>query len=184
MSVNLSKFNNFWYNPGKGFLIRTIWYFVNAIFLQNPLNPSSTLKVILLKSFGGRIGKGVNLKPSINIKYPWNIEIGDYSWIGEGVWLDSLDKIKIGSHCCISQGAYFCTGNHDWSDPAFELIVKPVTVDDGAWVGARVTVLPGVHIGSHSILAAGSIVSQNTDPYIIYAGNPAQPVKERIIRKI
>jgi putative colanic acid biosynthesis acetyltransferase WcaF len=183
MKVALSDFDNSWYNPGRGLMVRLLWYFVNAFFVQTPLNSSSWLKSKLLRLFGAKIGKGVVLKPSLNVKYPWNLEIGDYSWIGEGAWLDSLEKIKIGNHCCISQGVYFCTGNHDWTDPAFELIVNPITVEDGAWVGARVTVLPGVTVGSHSVLAAGSIVSQNTDPNMIYVGNPAQPVKERRIRK-
>jgi putative colanic acid biosynthesis acetyltransferase WcaF len=182
MQTNLSKFNNSWFNPGRGILVRTLWHFMNVIFIQNPLNPSSKLKVLFLKLFGARIGLGVVLKPSINIKYPWNLDVGDYSWIGEGAWLDSLDKIKIGSHCCISQGAYLCTGNHDWTDPAFSLVVKPIVVEDGAWIGARAVVLPGVTIGSHSILTAGSIMAKNTEPNMIYAGNPAQPVKERKIR--
>lgn len=184
MNLDLSRFDNSWYNPGRGILIRTLWHYINAVFMQSPLNLSSALKIFILKSFGAEIGVGVVLKPSINIKYPWNLEIGDYSWIGEGVWLDSLGTIKIGNHCCISQGAYFCTGNHDWTDPAFGLIVKPITVEDGAWVGARATVLPGVTIGSHSIITAGSVVSKNTDPNMIYAGNPAQPAKERKIKDV
>lgn len=181
MQVNLSLFNNSWYRPGRGVVIRTLWHFANALFLQCSLNPSSKLKIIILKLFGAKIGTGVVLKPSINIKYPWNLEVGDYTWIGEGTWLDSLDKIIIGNNCCLSQGVYFCTGNHDWTDPAFGLIVKPIIVEDGAWVGARATVLPGVTIGSHSIVSAGSSVSKDTEPYMIYVGNPAQPVKERKI---
>lgn len=183
MNVDLSTFENRRYNPGRGFCIRILWHFFNAFFMQNPLNPYSRLKIVILRLFGAKIGKGVVLKPGINVKYPWSLEIGDHSWVGENAWLDSLAKIKIGNNCCVSQGAYFCTGNHDWTDPAFGLIVKPITVEDGAWVGARVTVLPGVTIGKHSILAAGSTVSKNTDPYMIYVGNPAQPVKERKILK-
>jgi len=183
VNVDLSRFDNNWYNPGRGFLIRTIWHFVNALVLQNSLNPSSKLKVFFLRIFGAKIGEGVVLKPSINVKYPWNLEIGDNSWIGENAWLDSLDKITIGSNCCVSQGVYFCTGNHDWTDPAFGLIVKPIILEDGAWVGARATILPGVTLGGHSIVAAGSSVSQNTEPNMIYVGNPALPVKERKIRE-
>lgn len=182
MTVDLSTFNNSWYNPGRGFLVRTVWHFVNAIFLQSPLNPSSRLKVIILRLFGARIGNGVVLKPSINVKYPWNLTIGDYSWIGENAWLDSLAPITIGKNACISQGVYFCTGNHDWSDPAFGLIVKPIVIEDGAWVGARATVLPGVTVKSHSIVAAGTVMAKDTEPYMIYAGNPAVAVKERVLR--
>jgi putative colanic acid biosynthesis acetyltransferase WcaF len=180
--VDLSKFNNSWYKPGRGFLIRTVWHFVNAVFLQCPINPSSRLKVIVLRLFGAKIGQGVVLKPTINVKYPWNLEVGAYSWIGENSWLDSLAPIKIGSNACISQGVYFCTGNHDWSDPAFGLIVKPIVIEDGAWVGARATVLPGVTVKSHSIVAAGSVIAKDTEPYGIYVGNPAVKIKERKIR--
>lgn len=181
MQVDLSRYDNSWYTPDRSFLICSFWHIINVFFLQNPLNPSSKLKIILLRLFGARIGKGVVLKPGINVKYPWNLEIGDYSWIGEKTWLDSLAPIKIGSNCCISQGAYFCTGNHDWSDPTFSLIVKQINVEDGAWVGARATVLPGVTVATHSIITAGSIISKDTAPYMIYSGIPAVRVKERNI---
>lgn len=180
--VDLSAFNNSWYNPGRGGFFRTLWYCANALFLQNPLNPFSGLKIFLLRMFGANIGNDVVLKPSINVKYPWNIEIGDYSSIGEGAWLDSLAAIKIGSNVCVSQSVYICTGNHDWTDPAFGLIVKPVTIEDGAWVGARATILPGVTVKSHSVVASASVVSKDTEPYMIYAGNPAKLIKERKIK--
>lgn len=180
-TVDLSRFDNSWYSPGRGYLIRSIWHFVNALFLQNPLNPSSGIKTRLLRLFGAKIGSGVVLKPSINVKYPWNLTIGNNTWIGEHAWLDSLAPIYIGANACISQGAYFCTGNHDWSDPAFGLVVKPIIIEDGAWVGARATVLPGVTIKSHSIVAAGTVIAKDTEPYMIYSGNPALPVKERKI---
>ena len=184
MAVDLSSFNNSWYYPGRGILVRTLWHLINALFLQNPLNHSSRIKIVILRLFGARIGEGVVLKPSINVKYPWNLEIGDYSWIGENAWLDSLALIKIGSNACISQGVYFCTGNHDWTDPAFGLVVKPIVIEDGAWVGARATVLPGVTVRSHSIVAAGSVIAKDTEPYMIYAGNPAVAVKERKFKAI
>jgi putative colanic acid biosynthesis acetyltransferase WcaF len=100
-----------------------------------------------------------------------------------GTWLDSLAPIRIGSNCCISQGVYFCTGNHDWTDPAFGLIVKPIVIEDGAWVGARATVLPGVTVKTHAIIAAGSVISRDAEAYMIYVGNPAVAVKERKIRE-
>jgi putative colanic acid biosynthesis acetyltransferase WcaF len=182
MKTDLSKYDNSWFNPGRGFLVRTIWHFVNALFLQNPLCPSSRVKIRILKLFGAKIGKGVLLKPCINVKYPWNLEIGNYSWIGENVWMDSLTLIKIGSNVCISQGAYLCTGSHDWSDSAFGLIVKPIVIEDGAWVAAKAVVLPGVTVASHSVLAAGAVVSKDMEPFMVYAGNPAEKVKERTIK--
>ena len=182
MSVDLYQFDNSWYSPGRSWFVRAVWYLMNVLFLKNPLNPSSTLKVVVLSLFGAKIGCGVNLKPSVNIKYPWNLEIGDHTWIGEGAWLDSLDKITIGSHCCISQDAYLCTGNHNWTDPFFGLIVKPITIEDAAWIGTHAIILPGVTVKQNSIVTAGSVVSKDTEPNMIYTGNPAIAVKERIFK--
>lgn len=182
MQVRLNSFDNSWYDPGRRFAWRVLWHIINAFIMQNPFNLSSRLKVVALRMFGAKIGKGVVLKPGINVKYPWNLEIGDYTWIGEGAWLDSLAPIVIGNNACISQGAYFCTGNHDWTDPAFGLVIKPIVIKDGVWVGARSMVLPGVTMDSHSILSAGSVMARDSEPYMIYAGNPAVSVKKRTIR--
>jgi putative colanic acid biosynthesis acetyltransferase WcaF len=182
MNVDLSKYDNAWFNPGRGVLIRLIWIIFNTLFFQNPLNLSSRLKCLLLRMFGAKVGSKVVLKPSINIKYPWHLEIGDNSWIGENAWLDSLALIHIGKNCCISQGAHICTGNHKWDDEAFGLIVNPVVVEDGVWVGAQSIILPGVTLQSHSVITAGSAVSKDTDPYTIYRGNPALPCKKREIK--
>ncbi|MCL5023037.1 MAG: WcaF family extracellular polysaccharide biosynthesis acetyltransferase [Nitrospirae bacterium] len=181
METKLSKFRNASYAPGRRFLTRSIWFVTNVLFVLNPLNPFSQLRAILLKMLGGKIGQGVVLKPSINIKYPWNLEIGDNSWIGESVLFDSLDKISIGSNVCISQGAYLCTGNHDYTKEAFDLIVRPIVIEDGVWVGAKAVICPGVTLRSHSVITAGSVVTKDTEPYGIYQGNPAQYIRKRVI---
>lgn len=181
MSVRLDKFDNSWYQPGRGIVVRILWYLVNVLIMQNHLNPFSHLKVFALRMFGAQIGKGVVMKPGIRIKYPWNLRVGDYTWIGENAWLDSLAPITLESHVCISQGAYLCTGNHDWKDTAFGLMIKPIVIENGAWIGARAMVMPGVTIASHSVITAGSVISRDTEPYGIYSGNPAQRVRERTL---
>jgi putative colanic acid biosynthesis acetyltransferase WcaF len=182
MEVDLTKYDNSWYEPGRGRMICGIWYLVNVIFFQNPLNPSSALKAALLKAFGAKVGKGVVLKPSINIKYPWHLEIGDNSWIGEGVWIDCLAPIRIGSHCCISQGVYFCTGNHDWKDTVFGLKTDTIVIEAGCWVGAKSNLLPGAIMRSHSVLTAGGVLSGEAEAWGIYVGNPAVKKRTRSLR--
>ncbi len=180
--VDLSQYDNSWFHPGGSFLKRSLWFFVGAPLVRNAWIPSSALRVKLLRAFGARIGEGVVIKPSVEIKYPWHLDIGDHVWIGEHVWIDNLTTVRIGANCCISQGAYFCTGNHDWSDPRFGLIVKPITLGEGAWAGAKSILTPGAVLGECAIAAAGAVVVGFIPDYEIHAGNPAAFVKRRKVR--
>lgn len=155
MKTDLSHYDNSWYDPVKGGFIRIVWYFTNVLFFINPLNPFSCIKIKLLRLFGAKIGIGVVVKPKVNIKYPWNLSIGDYSWIGENAWIDNLVQVTVGSNVCISQGSMLLCGNHNYKRQTFDLIVKPIIIEDGAWVGAQSTVCPGVTMHSHSVLCVG-----------------------------
>jgi putative colanic acid biosynthesis acetyltransferase WcaF len=179
--VDLSKYNNDWYQPGGNVLKRTLWYYTNRIFLQSYWLPISSLKVLLLRMYGAKIGKACNIKPGVNIKYPWKLTIGDYCWIGEGVWIDNLAEVKLGDHVCLSQGAFLLCGNHDYTKSSFDLMVKPILIEGGAWIGAKAIIGPGVKVGSEAVLVAGSMASQDLEASFIYRGNPAQKVKERIL---
>jgi putative colanic acid biosynthesis acetyltransferase WcaF len=178
MKTRLDTFNNAHYKPGASLPVQLLWYAVNSVFFRSGL-PFSGLRAWLLRAFGAKVGKGNVFKPRLNIKYPWRLELGDHNWIGEGVWIDNLDTVRIGSHVCISQGAYIFCGNHDYKKPAFDLITRTVLLEDGAWVGAKAVVCPGVSCGNHSVLSAGSVATKNLDAYTVYAGNPAAPVRVR-----
>ncbi len=180
MQVDLSRYDNSWFNPGKGFIIRTLWYFVNILFFANGLFPVSGLKVFFLRLFGARIGKGVVIKPSVNIKYPWNLKIGNFTWIGEEVWIDNLTKVSIGDNCCLSQGALLLCGNHDYKKDTFDLMVGEIILEDGVWIGADSIVTGNSICQSHSVLSVQSVAPLNMEPYTVYRGNPAVAVKKRI----
>lgn len=179
--VDFSVYDNSWYNPGGSSLKRVLWYFANILFLMNPLNPISSVKVRLLRCFGAKIGKGVVIKPSVNIKYPWNLSIGDYTWIGENVWIDNLVQVTIGSNVCVSQGAMLLCGNHNYKKSTFDLMVGKIVLENGCWVGAQSVVCPGVTLHSHAVLGVASVANKNLDAYTIYQGNPAHMVRKRII---
>ena len=181
MNTDLSTYDNSWYNPGKNALLRFIWYFANALFLKSALFPISGLKVCVLRLFGAKIGTGVVIKPGVSVKYPWLLEVGDYTWIGEKVWIDNLAEVKIGSNACLSQGAMLLCGNHNYKKSTFDLIVGKITIEDGGWVGAQSVVCPGVTIHSHAILAVGSVAHCDLEPYSVYSGNPAIKIRERIM---
>lgn len=179
--VRLDSFQNAWYQPGKSFAMRILWYYVNLIFLNSGWLPSSAIKVRILRLFGAKIGKGVIMKPYVNIKYPWHLHIGNHCWIGENVWIDNLTSVHIGDHVCISQGAMLLTGNHNYKDPAFGLITGVITLEDGVWIGAQSCVCPGVRCHEQSILSVHSVATSNLEPDGIYQGNPAVFKKHRKI---
>ncbi len=176
-------YNNDWFKKeiGASKLKQLAWYIVNILFFINPLNPLSGLKVRLLRLFGARIGKGVVIKPAVNIKYPWKLDIGDFTWIGEKVWIDNLGAVRIGKNACLSQGALLLTGNHDYTKTTFDLVIKGIVLEDGVWIGAMSMVCPGITCGSHAVLAAASVATATLEPYGIYRGNPATFVRTRTI---
>ena len=182
MSIQLAKYDNSWYRPGGTLFKRAAWFFLGQPLVRSAIIPSSSLRVFLLRMFGARIGKGVVIKPAVKIKYPWHLIVGDHCWIGEHAWIDNLTTVRLGSNVCVSQGAYFCTGNHDWTDPHFGLRVSPIEVGDGAWVGAKSLLTPGILIGAGAVAASGAVVTQSIPAFEIHAGNPAQFVKTRVVK--
>ncbi|MBO0948735.1 WcaF family extracellular polysaccharide biosynthesis acetyltransferase [Fibrella forsythiae] len=178
--TDLSRYNNDWFRPGPRWKI-LLWHFTNAWLFNSYAPLPSSVKVSLLRLFGARVGAGVMVKPGVNIKYPWLLSIGDHVWIGEGVWIDNLTNVTIGSHVCLSQGAMLLTGNHDYRSATFDLNVSAITLEDGAWIGAKATVCPGVLVKSHAVLAVGSVAARPLDAYTIYQGNPAVAVRKRQI---
>ena len=178
--VKLNQYNNDHYQPG-GTAEKILWYFINMILFKTMLPFPSLFKVRLLKLFGAKVGLDVVIKPNVNIKYPWFLEIGDDCWIGEGVWIDNLAQVTIGSNVVLSQGAYLLTGSHDYKKETFDLILGEIILEEGVWIGAKATVCPGVTCKSHSVLAVGSVATKDMEAYGIYQGNPAVFKREREI---
>ena len=151
-----------------------------ALLLTSPL-PGSRLRVWLLKLFGARIGRHVMIKPGVRVKFPWLLQIGDHTWIGEDVWIDNLAEVEIGDHCCLSQGAYLCTGNHDWSRPSFDLVVRPIRIQSQSWLAARSVVGPGVTVREGAVLGLGSVAVHDLQAWHVHLGSPARPVRLRVV---
>lgn len=157
------------------------WLFVSLILFRLCPVSLSPLKCAVLRAFGAKIGTGVTIKPQVKITFPWKLAIGNHVWLGEECWLLNLDQIIIGNNVCISQRAFLCTGSHDYKVSTFDLITKPIVLEDGCWIGANGWVGHGVTVGAESILTAGSVATKNLDPAGIYRGNPAVFVRSRTI---
>jgi putative colanic acid biosynthesis acetyltransferase WcaF len=180
--IQLARYDNSWYRTGGSVPRRAAWLFLGLPILRCGWITSSSLRVRLLRLFGAHIGEGVVIKPSVEVKYPWHLWVGDHCWIGEHVWIDNLVSVRVESNCCLSQGAYLCTGNHDWSDPHFGLKLAPIHLGEGAWAGAKCILLPGTILGRGAVAAAGSVVSGSIPDLEVYSGNPAAFATVRRIR--
>lgn len=181
MNVDLSKYQNTWFYPGSK-IKRVLWLLTSALFFRTSLPIPSVVKVAILKVFGANVGAGIVIKPNVNIKYPWKLSIGNHTWIGEDVWIDNLCTVYIGDNCCLSQGCYLLTGNHDFTSPTFDLIISEINIENEAWVGAKSVVCSGVTLQRASILTVGSVATKNLQEFAIHQGNPATKIKQRDIK--
>ena len=183
MSTDFVRLDQF--DPSVGFnskrskLIFILWYFVKCFFFLTPFPWPSSLKASLLRAFGARVGSGLVLKPRVNIHFPWNLVIGDHVWIGEEVFILNFCTVTLGSHVCVSQQVFLCTGNHDFRDPSFLYKNQPITLETGVWLQARVFVSPGTLVGSQTVVTSSSLVKGVNPGNLILAGNPAIPVSVR-----
>jgi len=177
--VDFSAYSQGDYTPGRGVLVRSLWWLCSLVLFESGLCPVSSVLVIVLRCFGARIGQHVVVKPNVRIKFPWRLATGDHVWIGQGTWIDNLAPVTLGSHVCLSQNVYLCTGSHDHRKPSFDLITRPITVADGGWVCAGSILLPGTVVGREAVVSAGSVAQGEIPERAIVKGNPAVQVAER-----
>lgn len=175
------------FNPAIGFdrqassTKMAVWYIIKMVFFLSAFPFPGKLKVILLRIFGAKIGSGLVIKPRVNIHFPWKLVLGNNVWLGEEVFILNFERVEIGNNVCISQRSFLCGGNHDFRIPSFPYRNGPITLNDGAWVGACAFIGPGVTIGIDSIVMAGSFAFSDLEPNGIFRGNPAVFVKKRWI---
>lgn len=177
--VDLSKYNQKWYNRGKSGLYILLWWFIQGTVFRFSLHNMYKYRRFILKLFGASIGKNVIIRSSAKFHYPWKVEIGDNSWIGDNVYFHSVDKISIGANCVISQNTYINTASHDISDEAFGLIIKEVKVMDGAWVSAGCFINYGVTINKNAVVGSMSNVTKDLPENSICYGNPCKVIRPR-----
>jgi putative colanic acid biosynthesis acetyltransferase WcaF len=181
--IDLRQYDQSKFDRGRPGWLILLWWFVQAIVFPLTPHPCNSIRSGLLRLFGAKIGRGVVIRPTARFTYPWKIEIGDYSWIGDDVVLYSLDRIAIGKHCIISQKSYLCTGTHDPQDPAFSLITAPVIINHGVWIAADCFIGAGVEIGANALIGARSSVFKNMPASFVCTGTPCHPRYRREIKK-
>ena len=164
---------------GRSRGVFVLWYFFKMAFFLSAIPWPGKLRSGILRAFGAKIGKDVYWKPRINIHIPWKLEIRDHALIGEEVSILNFEPVVIGTQACISQRAFLCTGNHDFRDVRMRYRNRPITIGDGAWIGAQVFVAPGVTVGAEAVVTVTSVVLKDLPEAMICSGNPCVPVKPR-----
>jgi putative colanic acid biosynthesis acetyltransferase WcaF len=165
----------------KNRLARVVWSIVYALFFRYSPKPLHKWRAFLLRCFGASVAKGVHVYPGVKIWAPWNLELKEECGIASGVNLYSQGKISIGYRSVISQNVYVCAGSHDYTKIGFPLITKPIVIGDQVWVAAAAFVHPGVTIGEGCVIGACSVVTKDMPQWMVCAGHPCKPIKERVI---
>jgi putative colanic acid biosynthesis acetyltransferase WcaF len=158
-----------------------LWFLIEACIVDNRLMPLSSVRAGLLRLFGAKIGKDCRFLHAIRVKSPWNLEVGDNSWIGEDVWIYNQTLIRIGSNVCISQGTFLSAGSHDF-DKNMDLNVSPIIIEDGVWISSKCVVQKGVTIGRSALVTPLSVVHRSLDAESMYGGNPCRFIRKRFER--
>jgi putative colanic acid biosynthesis acetyltransferase WcaF len=156
-----------------------LWWIVQSLLFHPSPQVFYGWRRFLLKSFGAHIGRGVLIRPSVTVTYPWKLTIGDWSWIGDHATLYTLGEITIGDNAVVSQHAYLCAGSHNYTRPTFDIFARPIHIESEAWLAAHVFVAPGVTVGHGAEVGACSVVIKDVPAHMVCAGNPLQVIRPR-----
>jgi putative colanic acid biosynthesis acetyltransferase WcaF len=164
-------------------ILSVVWAIVNQTLFRIPFFGMRSVRRYLLILFGAKLADRVSIHRSVKVEYPWNLEMGQESSLGEGCWIYALEKVIIGKSTCISKNVSIITGSHDTKSLKFSLIKKPVLIGDGCWLAYSAIILPGVKIGNFSVIAAGSVVFSDIGEAVICAGNQSHQLGDRFFRQ-
>lgn len=162
---------------------RLVWGVVSSLLFRFSPKPFHRWRSFLLRCFGAKVGRGVHVYPKAQIWAPWNLDLADECGVADGAILYSLAEIKIGRRAVVSQGAHICAGTHDYTRHGSPLVAMPIQICDLAWVAAEAFVHPGVTIGEGCIVGARSVVTKDMPAWMVCAGHPCKPLKERVMKE-
>jgi putative colanic acid biosynthesis acetyltransferase WcaF len=151
-----------------------VWEYVWWLFCSWTPKPANAWRLFWLKLFGGKVIGKPFVHQRARIQIPWNLTLHDRAALGDRANAYSLGPIIIREHATVAQECYLCTGTHAFDEPALNLITASISIGAYAFIGVRAIILPGVNIGEHAIVGAGSLVTRNVSPHTIVKGNPAR----------
>jgi putative colanic acid biosynthesis acetyltransferase WcaF len=138
----------------------------------------------LLRAFGARMGEATRVCPTCKVWAPWNLVMEAHSSLADDVDCYSVDRIHVGVHVTVSQGACLCTASHDYESPEFALVTLPIRLEGYSWVGMRAFVSLGVTVGEGAVVGATASVYRDVPAWSVVGGNPARVIKRRVMQGV
>jgi putative colanic acid biosynthesis acetyltransferase WcaF len=163
---------------------RLAWHVVYILLFRPTPRPLHKWRCLLLKCFGSKLSNSCHIYPRAVIWAPWNLECEDHATIADDAIIYNPAPVYLGSHSIVSQQAYLCGASHDYDDPDFPMVSRPIRLEAYSWVCARANVQMGVTIGEGAVLGLGSLAISDLEPWTVYGGVPAQPLKQRHHQKL
>ncbi len=146
--------------------------------INNEYHAPEELRNLVSELIDKPLDDGFGLFPPFYTDCGQNITIGQRTFINMGCSFQDWGGITIGDDCLIGHNCTICTVNHSKDpDRRADMTCSPVNIGNKVWIGANVTILPGVSIGDRAIIAAGSVVTKNVSPGTVVAGVPAKTIK-------
>jgi putative colanic acid biosynthesis acetyltransferase WcaF len=155
-------------------LFRIVWV---LLCLPTP-PPLHAWRRLILRLFGAKIGRGVQVYPSVRIWAPWKLTMEDGSQMGPGVDCYNVSHVTVGAGAKISQRVFLCPGTRDFRLPDMPAIVADIRIGPRAWLAAEAFVGAGVDIGERAVVGARAVVMKSVEAGVVVAGNPARPVSK------
>lgn len=162
-------------------IARLLWGWVQATLFRFSPRTAFGWRGFLLRMFGANIHPTARIRGTVRIEVPWNLTVGSNSAIGDDAILYCLGKVTIGRYVTVSQYAHLCAGSHDFTTRAMPLLTPPIRLEDDVWIATDAFVGPGVAVGARTVVGARASVFSDLPPDVIAVGNPAKPIKARVL---
>lgn len=168
----LRKLRRWWLNA--------IWGDLRLFFLTAlGYVPSHRVRNFFYRRSGVRLARTSSIHWRARFFTPEGLTVGEHTTIGNDSFFDGRSGITIGSCVNIAGEVRLYTREHNIDDPFFAEIGGPIVIEDYAYIGTRVTIMPGVSIGRGAVVASGAVVTKDVEPYMLVGGVPARVIRER-----